>query len=415
MIGMNFFSIGVLICTTLNAHAAMAPGDVFREYKWQPEGKWQRVTGPEATPDRAKAFLPNSVNTIVIDDLDKASKIRVVVEMLLCHGGTIDKRIRINGNAWIPIPESSLIPGDAGTGGSDQEYQYMRYPEVEIPMEQVHEGENTFEYTCSCGTALGGWWPQWILYGTTFRVYYDESKPHPTGKIISPSAGSIIGESPVFEAEAASPNGIKQVDFIGLYEDFNWAGDGNYRQWHYRYLFGEIKSHIGTATSKPYRVKWDNAWIPTQDQPMKVLARITDSTGMSYITPAVENISLRRSHTVRMYKPYDVPRRWSSRAGNKHQCKTDVNDDLSKATAAKIIMVTWNGVAANEIGINDQKVVGKVGKGHELSHDEFPVPLNLIKPGVNTLYTFSKTEHHGIEVQWPGMVLLVQYDEPEGE
>ncbi len=415
LIGINFLSIGVIVYSTLNAHAAMTTGDVFREYKWRPEGKWQRVTGPDATPDGAKVFLPNSVNTIVIDDLDQASKIRVVVEMLLCHGGTINKQIRINGNSWIPIPESPFIPGDAGTGGPDQEYQYMRYPDVELPLELFHEGENTFEFTCSCGTALGGYWPQWILYGTTFRVYYDESKSHPTGAILSPSAGSTIGESPVFEAEAASPNGIKQVDFIGRYEDFNWEGDGNYRQWRYRYLFGEIKSHIGTAVSEPYRVEWDNAWIPTQDQPVEVVARITDNTGMSYITPAVENISLRRSHTVRMYKPYDVPRSWSSRAGKKHQCKVDVNDDLSKASAAKIIMVTWNGVAANEIGINDQKVVSKVGKNHDLSHDEFPVPLDLIKPGVNTLYTFSTTEHHGIEVQWPGMVLLVQYDEPEGD
>ena len=97
MIGINFLSIGVLLA--LNAHTAMAPGDVFREYKWRPEGKWQRVTGPDATPDRAKAFLPNSVNTIVIDDLDQASKIRVVVEMLLCHGGTINKQIRINGGS----------------------------------------------------------------------------------------------------------------------------------------------------------------------------------------------------------------------------------------------------------------------------------------------------------------------------
>jgi len=404
----------VFICSALNSHATLNPGDVFREYKWRPEGKWQRVTGPDAKPDRAKAFLPNSVNTIAIDDLDQATRVEAVVEMLLCHGGTINKQMRINGNSWIPISESSSIPGDAGTGGPDSEYQYMRYPGVELPLELFHEGDNTFEFTCSCGTALGSYWPQWILYGTTFRVYYDDSKPHPTGAMINPSKDSTIAESPVFEAEAASPEGIKQVDFIGCYEDFNWEGDGNYRQWHYRYFFGEIKSHIGTATSEPYRVKWENAWIPTQDQPIEVVARITDNTGMSYITSAVQNIDLHRPHTVRMYKPYDVPKRWSSRAGNKHQCKVDVGDDLSKARAAMIIMVTWNGVAANEIGINDEKVVTKVGKNHDLSHDEFPVPLDLIKPGVNTLYTFSETEHHGIEVQWPGMVLLIQYDEPEG-
>jgi hypothetical protein len=105
----------------------------------------------------------------------------------------------------------------------------------------------------------------------------------------------------------------------------------------------------------------------------------------------------------------DVPKRWSTRVGNTHKCKTDIDDDLSKAVAAKIIMATWNGVAADEIGINDKKVVTRVGKNHDLSHDEFDVPLNLIKSGTNTLYTHSTTTHHGIEVQWPGMVLMVTY------
>jgi len=395
------------------AWAEAGPGDVFREYKWRPDGKWQRVTGPDATAEGAKEFLPNSVNTIRIDDLDGAIKVEAYIEMLLCHGGTVGKKIRVNANPWIPIPESSFIPGKAGQGPPNSEYQYMRYPCVRIPMKYLRQGNNTFEFTCSLGTSLGGWWPQWILYGVTFRVYYDSSKPHPTGMIIKPSGGSTIGESPVLVAKATGPHPIKQVDFIGFYEDFNWEGDGNYRQWHYRYLYNEIKSHIGTATNKPYEVIWNNSWIPTQDRPMKIMARIVDAAGMCYMTSAVENIRLVRDKTVRMYKPYDVPKSWSTRVDNTHKCKTDVNDDLSKAVAAKIIMVTWNGVAADEIGINDKKIITKVGKNHDLSYDEFGVPLNLIRSGTNTLYTHSSTTHHGIEVQWPGMVLMVKYNEPE--
>ena len=393
--------------------AEPGPGDIFREYKWRPDGKWQRVTGPDTTEERAKKHLPNPVNTVVIDDLDGALKAEAYIEMLLCHGGTVGKRVRVNANPWILIPESSLIPGRAGQGPPDSEYQYMRYPCVPVPLKHMRPGNNTFEFTCSRGTSLGGWWPQWILYGVTFRVYYDSSKPHPTGRITEPGRGSTIGESAVLEANATGPHPVKQVDFIGLYEDFNWEGDGNYRQWHYRYLYNEIKSHIGTATNKPYKVTWDNSWVPTQDRPMKIMARIVDAAGMCYMTSAVENIHLVRDKTIRMYKPYNVPKRWSTRVGNTHKCKTDVNDDLSKAVAAKIIMSTWNGVAADEIGINDKKVVTNVGKNHDLSYDEFEVPLNLIRPGTNTLYTHSSTTHHGIEVQWPGMVLIVKYNKPE--
>ena len=124
----------ILLWMASLALAEPGPGDVFREYKWRPEGKWQRVTGPEATAEGAKEFLPNSVNTIRIDDLrQRADKVEAYIEMLLCHGGTVDKKIRINANPWIPIPESSLIPGKAGQGPPNSEYQYMRYPCVRIP------------------------------------------------------------------------------------------------------------------------------------------------------------------------------------------------------------------------------------------------------------------------------------------
>lgn len=403
----------VLAFPAVDAWAQPGPGDVFREYKWRPVTKWQRVTGPETTEPRARAHLPNSVNKIVIDDLHGATRVEAFIEMLLCHGGTVNKRIRVNANEWLPIPESPFIPGEAGRGPPDTEYQYLRYPTVQIPLAHVSEGTNIFEFTCSRGTSLGGRWPQWILYGVTFRVYYEDSKPHPTGEITNPPSGSTIGERPGVVAAATGPNPIDHVDFLGLYEDFNWEGDGNYRQWHYRYHFNEMRNHIGTATSAPYRVAWNDSWIPTQSQPMKLMARIVDETGTCYMTPAVSDIRLRRDRTVKMYRPFDVPRRWSTRAGNTHRCSIDVKDDLSKAIAARMIMSTWNGVAADEIGINDTKVVTRVGQNHDLSYDEFEVPLNLIKSGVNTVYTRSSTEHHGIEVQWPGMVLLIKFAEPE--
>ena len=397
----------------VNAFAEPLPGDVYREYPWRPEEKWQRVTGPNVEDERAKAFLPNAVNQIAIDDLRLARRVEACIEMLLCHAGTVAKKVRIGGGPWIEISESELIPGTSGQGPPDSEYQYMRYPIVDIPLDQLHQGENTFEFTCANGSALGGWWPQWLLYGVTFRVYYEGEKPHPTGRIVSPSGGSVIGDRPTFLAAASGPSPIRRVDFVGLYEDFNWAGDGDYRQWQCRYLFGEIHSHIGSVTEEPWQVTWDNGWIPTQREPIKVSARITDETGICFVAPAVEGLRLARPYSVRMYRPYDVPRSWSTRAGRRHECKLDVDCDLTIATAAKIVMVTWNGVAAEEIGIGGKKVVDKVGKNHDLSHDEFPVPVDLIRPGTNRLHTFSRTEHHGIEVQWPGMVLLVKDSELE--
>ncbi|MHC4538236.1 MAG: FG-GAP repeat domain-containing protein [Planctomycetota bacterium] len=65
----------ILLCV-LGAPALPVPepGDIFREYAragpWVNASRWQRVTGPEAAPERARAHLPNPVNRIRIDDLD---------------------------------------------------------------------------------------------------------------------------------------------------------------------------------------------------------------------------------------------------------------------------------------------------------------------------------------------------------
>ena len=388
---------------------APGPGDVYREYHWRPEGKWQRVTGPEVEDDRAKAFLPNAVNHVGLADLDRAVRAEITLEMLLCHGGTIDKRVRINGSRWLAIPESPHIPGTAGRGPPEAEYQYMRYPTLPVDLDLLKAGDNTFEFTCRGGSAIGGWWPQWIVYGVTFRIYYGPDKPHHTARISDPRPGDTLGENAAFQVDVREPSQIERVDFIGRYEDFNWEGDGLYRQWHYRTLFGELHNHVGTAREQPYRVRWDNEWVPDQDEPIEVVARVVDRSGLCYVTPAIGGLRLARHYSVKMYKPLDVPKLWSSRTGQKDSCKVNVPDDPATAQSARVTMSTWNGVVADEIGVNDRKVVRNVGLNHDLSYDSFPVPPGLIKQGTNTLYTFSDTEHHGIEVQWPGMVLLIRY------
>lgn len=400
-----------------SALAEPESGDIFREYVWAGPwvnaSRWQRVTGPDATDNRAKAYLPNPINRIEIGDLDKARKAEVTIEMLICHCGTINKRVRVNGNAWIAIPESPHIPGQVGDGPPATDYQYMRYPCVEIPLEQLRRGENTFELTCGNGTGLGSRWPQWLVYGVTFRIYYDEFKSHVKGSILTPQFGDRLGDMPVIQCQTVSDADIDHINVIGQYEDFDWDGDGLYNEWQYHYFCGKIKSHIGTTSTSPWKVTWNNAWVPTQEKPMALMAKVVSRSGICYMTPIVRDLHLCRKKTVRMCKPYNVPKRWSTRVGSIHYCRAKVDSELNKLAAAQITMCTWNGDAGDVIGINGRKVVTKVGKSHDISYDSFAVPIELIVPATNTLYTYSDTTHHGLEVQWPGMVLFLQYDEPE--
>ncbi len=417
----NLFAL-VILGLCLQATVALAqpkPGDVYREYRWHPtpdskgraNSRLQRVTGPDATLDRAKVFLPNLVNSLQINDFEHAIRAEMSLEVLNVHPGTKGHRVRFNGGNWLNIPFSPLVPGNSGKGLPALEYHTMHYPTVPVSLASLKNGLNTFEFTAKRGTALAARWPQWMSYGASVRIYYDESaKDHPTGQITSHSNGAKVRENAVFRASTSSTKPIKQVEFVGKYTDFNWEGDGKYRQWQDQTLYSEVRNHIGTTTQAPYNVTWDNDWIPDQDEPMEVSARIVDNTGLTYITPSVSGLELDRPYSIEMYKPHDVPKKWSNRKGGTTKAKINVTRDLSEATAAKISLATWNGNVADAIRLNNKFIRKNVGSGknHTLSYDTFDVPLDFVKRGTNLFGTTSNTEHHGIDVQWPGPVMFVR-------
>ncbi len=386
------------------------PGAVFRDHVWRGPfvnaGAWQRVTGPEATHSGAKEFLPNPVNRIVIDDLEGAVAVEAVIELLQCHAGTRGKRIRLNEGPWIDIPEAPGLPVP-----SPECWQTMRYPAIEVPLSDVMEGTNTFELTAGNQSCNNFGWPQYIIYGVTFRVFYDAAKPHPSGNIVSPLPGAVIGEDPVIEVRADDPESVAQVDVIGMYDDFNYEGGNRFRRWRYTSRYGRIQNHAGSATEPPFRVTWDTEWVPDQRLPVAFMARITGREGMSCLTEAAGNVSfVRDGHSVRMYPPHDVPAKWVSRAGRAVYCNALILDDLSRAADARMTLSTWAGTYCEKIAVNGGKVAGRVGRSYDLVYVDVAVPTDILSFGRNSIYTFSTTQGHGIEVNWPGPVLKVRYE-----
>ncbi|UCF96269.1 MAG: hypothetical protein JSV89_13925 [Spirochaetaceae bacterium] len=393
-----------------------SPRDVFREYCWNgpwrtvdcPYLNWQRVTDPQTSHEGARKYLPNPVNTIQIDDLQRAVRAECCIEQWGGHAGTSDKRIRINGHEWIEVPESSLMGPER-----PESYQYMRYPTVAIPLEQLREGDNEFELTCSNQIShlihdIG--WGQWGIYAVIFRIYYDADKLHPSGRVAPPVWKDDRCLSIALEpGQSETSDWIDRIDFLGFCEDFDHNGDGRYREWHYRYRYGRLMNHLGTVTGIPYEASIDTTWIPDQAEPMQVMVRITDYAGMSWVTPVIEIEWGEREEKCLMYTPRDVPACWQSRDGNRHSCTIYISDDLSQATEARMILTTWNGYEADEICINGEKLLSRVGRNHDFALSEVDVPLAMLRKGENTVSTYGTTPHHGIEVLWPGPVIKVRY------
>jgi hypothetical protein len=403
-------SINILLLSVLTVvfelFSQPEPGDVFREYRWFCEscdaGQALRVGG-------SAGYGAGNLDYVSGVDKTDAVKAEIVIEKILCHDGTKGLRFSLNDNEWVEVPELESIPSP------QWEYQHHIYPSVPVDLADINEGGNTIKLEVSSEHTWG--WPQNLLNGIHLRVYYDaNAKPHPTGSVTSPYEGQEIGASLSLTAEASSSGGsIESLEYFGLHDDVNYEGEGNYRQWHYVYFHGELIHHIGTSTASPYEVDWSTEWVPDQDEPLSIAARITDETGMIYMTEAVSGLSLKRGDffSVELCQPYDVPQQWVTRKGQKTE-KFDVAGDLSNATAAQLIFSSWSPGYCPGIYINGTKVFDKEGPNYQTYYHRISLDnISPLKAGENTLHTGGGPGNvHGMEVNWPGIQVLVQYGDP---
>ncbi|OHB66182.1 MAG: hypothetical protein A2Y77_04630 [Planctomycetes bacterium RBG_13_62_9] len=394
------------------------PGDVFREYMWWNEkgdaGGSLRVGGKQGETHPDRGWAHDYINApVVLDhdfDLERAMRAEVVVEKILCHDSTRGLAIAVNGNPWIRIPEAEAIPYP------QWDYQHHIYPVAAVPLAFLKSGKGN-QFRMRVDPESSWKWPQNLIYGVHFRVYYDPvKKPHPTGKIISLQSGAKLGRTVPLEVEATSPGGsVQQVDYVGQYEDVNYEGDGLYTRWHYHFFHGKIMNHIGSAQEAPYGVTWDTSWVPDQKQPMAIAARIIDSAGMICMTPAVTGLGFDRGgFSVELCKPYDIPKKWVTRSGEKQEHFV-LTGDLGKAVGAQLVWSSWSPGYMRGVSINGTKVFDSEGPHYQYYFHRLPVSqVEVFKPGVNALTT-GKTPLidgkmvHGMEVNWPGIMVLIQY------
>jgi hypothetical protein len=405
-----------LFCQNLIAQPA--PGDLFREYRWFYEkgdaGQSIRVGGKQGQfhPDRGSAHgyinapmqLPHNL------DLTEAVKAEIIVEKILCHDGTTGLAIQINDSDWYYFPEASHIPAP------EAKYQHHTYPALRVPVSVFKSGHNN-SFRLRVDPKHPWRWPQNLINGLHIRIYYNpETKPHPTGDITSPQSGDKLNENVKLTVECKSANSpIKQIYYIGLYEDVNFEGDGIYRQWHYIYFHGQLMHHIGSATQVPFDFTWTTSWIPDQKEPLQIAARITDQSDLTYQTAAITDLSLKRAtKSVELCKPYNIPQKWVTRSGEKTE-SFDVRGDLSKAVAAQLVWSSWSPGYMNGIFINGVKVFDQEGPRYQTYYHRVTLTdLSMFKSGRNVLTTGKTPKYHGkmvhgMEVNWPGIMVLIQY------
>lgn len=416
--------------TAADTLRTVVPGLVYREYSiviGATNNDW-RVTDPNATnpghPGNAPSdYLPNPVLGIPVDDLLGALKVVAIMDVWGGHVGTTGKRFRLNGNDWIGIPDIT------DTTEAPECYTHQQSVAVEVPLGHLIEGANSLEGTSSGQTCNSFDWGQWGWYSFLLRVYYDPAqKTPPTGSIIVPVSGAILGDDQGFEVSASSEAGISVVDFVGYYEDHDYDGDGVYLDWQQSYhrLVGDgavtLRGHLGTAYYPPYRTTWNTQWVPDQATGgIKAVARIRDATGLWIVTDQVSNLTLSRPDVdVRLYKGGDVPTNFWVRAGQTKSSSFAIpaEDSLALALSARMFVATWNGSdqGASQEETHSTRVNGwtapAFGAGYFYSHDGIDIPVDVLHDGTNTVSFFSATAGHGVEILWPGPAVTVRFAKP---
>ncbi len=413
-----WLALAIALFLYQNLGAQPVPGDVFREYRWFHEkgdaGQTIRVGGKQGQyhPDRGSAhgYINAPFQWPFAIDLEEAIRAEIVLEKVLCHEGTTGLAIQINDSDWFYVPEAGHIPEPQAM------YQHHTYPVLRVPVSVFESGTGNY-FRLRVDPKHPWNWPQNLINGVHVRIYYDpETKPHPTGTITSLKADDTLGETVKLTVEIQSPDHtISQVDYIGLYKDVNLEGDGVYRQWHYIYFHGRLRHHIGSGTQAPFTVHWDTTWIPDQKEPMHIAARITDITGLNYQTEAITGLTLRRTmRSVELCQPYNIPQKWVTRSGEKTEY-FDVYGNLEQAQAAQLVWSSWSPGYMRGISINGTQAFDREGPHYQSYYHRVTLKdLSVFHAGRNKLTT-GKTPKingkmvHGMEVNWPGIMVLIQY------
>lgn len=390
------------------ADAQPGANDVFREYRMSTHmyRVGQRHEWGGANWGQNLVFKPareDADDAAYQVDLEGAIRAEVTVGFDLCHRGSSGLAVAFNDNEYLRLPTPESIP-EPKVG-----FFHRPYPTINVPLAHLKSGGNQLKFRIDAlpkPQGEGGWF-QNLVYNVILRVYYDaETKPHPTGKITSISDDDVIGRKVELAVEvqpAQSP--IARVDYVGVYYDFDWDGDGIYHEYQYAYNDdSRLINHIGSADKAPWQVTWDTSWVPDQKSPVQIAARITDENGITCITEALRRLRLERpGFSVELCEPYNMPEGWVTRIDGKG-CNFDVTGNLANAKAAKLVFRYWGG--------NDDA-------GAILNETELPLwksgvelPIGALKPGQNFIST-KKGGHHGMEIVWPGPAVLIQYETAE--
>jgi len=375
-----------------------------------------RINSPEAVlgefGGRVEA-RENGLMTIEADeDLFQITGAELYAELWGGHPGTANKRVTINGRSTYQLPKV----------GTEDGHCTFSYPVIKLATTDLVNGWNAVQWNVEQGTTF---WGHAMVDQACLRVALTNGHPRLVEQGLAEFTATVAarpfetatseGINLLLDVAEAWRGRIESVTFQGWYAGYDDNGDLRSRDWHGFTQDRLPVAYLGTVAEGQRAINWDTHLLPAQKNvAARAFVRFKDLPGLVYVTAATPHLVVpdRPNAIVHLFESADVPAPFWSRANEKKSCTIVLDLEPTKIEEAELYVTAWTG-GAGEVKeyftINGVHHPVAEGSAHTRQFNRLRVDPKILMPGANTIELLSDTEHHGIEIIYPGPALMIRY------
>jgi hypothetical protein len=374
-----------------------------------------RVNSPEAVmhPEYSKRSETRSSGMLQIlqpQPLLSFEQAYLYLELWGGHPGTTNRRVTLNGRSQYPIAAASAT------------HCTHMYPVIPIKPSDLVEGHNAIQFSCDQGTTF---WGHFIVDSAAIDIVLPKGHPRrvETGTddfkaTVRCEVDSSAAENHLLSIDVpeAMRSKIKQVTYRARYNGYDENGDGKGDDFHGMTKERRPYACAAESTTAPFSAHWSTAMIPDQQLiDVEAWIEFIDGPDLLYIAPST-SISLGRPATqhVALLAVKEMSTPLWSRASREKTATIVLDRPPTTIQQAQLHIAVWDGgcgtLESNHFFFNDHPLVISEGDDHDVNYFQIPIPAEWLREGANEMRLISDTQHHGIEVLFPGPALAIRYE-----
>ncbi|MCA9190381.1 MAG: hypothetical protein KDB03_01410 [Planctomycetales bacterium] len=363
------------------------------------------------------------------EDLRQIDAARLYVEFWGGHPHSTNRRITINGRTTYTLP----VPTD--------EQCSHGYKQLQLKITDLVRGLNALQFAVDGDQTF---WGHFIVEEAALDALLpaSDARVRELNEICPGLPVLTIESSPTDETMHLSLQltekmqaRIAQVHFLARYEGFDENGDGDEFDWHGMTKRKQPLGHIGTVYEAPYEIIWDVSMLPAQDNAQVCALVELTNEGESlarelsrqqagdrywksrslFVQTAPANVPTVRHPPgvfVQRLSAQDLSIPFWSRAGRVRGCTFLLPVPMESLERAMLQTCIWDGgrgEVENYFQLNGQPLEVASNGSHSVIYTSHSIPVDWLRDGRNKIQLLSDTEHHGIEVLYPGPELTIRY------